>query len=115
MVLQVSNKTLTFAPVKQNVLTYRQNRGQKRANFSASFNACSLVVSDIFATLHTHNVRTYCSVRLFHFLLRAREAGATPISKGLFGVTFASFFVPMGQGVEREITSIFHLLNIRDL
>ena len=53
-------KTLTFAPVKQNVLTYRQNGGQKRANFSASFNACCLVVSDIFATLHTHT-HTQCS------------------------------------------------------
>ena len=54
MVLQVSNKTLTFAPVKQNVLTYRQNEGQKRANFSASFNAFSLVVSQKMTTLNTH-------------------------------------------------------------
>ena len=28
--------------------------GQKRANFSASFNAHCLVVSQEFATLHTH-------------------------------------------------------------
>ena len=47
-------KTLTFAPVKQNVLTYRQNEGQKRANFSASFNAFSLVVSQKMTTLNTH-------------------------------------------------------------
>ena len=49
--------------------------GQKSLDFSASFNAYRLVVSDIFATLHTHthNVRTYCSVRLFSFFLRARE------------------------------------------
>ena len=53
--------------------------GQKRANFSVSFNAYCLVVSQKFATLHTHthNVRTYCSIRLFHFLLRAREAWCT--------------------------------------
>ena len=64
MVLQVSNKTLTFAAVKQNVLTYRQNEEQKRANFSASFNACCLVVSQEFATLHTHthtHTHTQCS------------------------------------------------------
>ena len=71
--------------------------GQKRANFSASFNTHCLVVSQEFATLHTHthNVRTYCSVRLFSFLLRAREASATPIGKGLFGVPFVRFFVPV--------------------
>ncbi len=79
---------------------------QKRANFSASFNAHCLVVSQEFATLHTHththNVRTYCSVTLFSFLLRAREASATLISKGLFGVPFASLFVPVVSGAERQ-------------
>ena len=84
--------------------------GQKRANFSASFNTHCLVVSQEFATLHTHththththNVRTYCSVTLFSFLLRAREASATSISKGLFGVPFASLFVPAVSGTERQ-------------
>ena len=82
--------------------------GQKRANFSASFNAHCLVVSQEFATLHTHthththNVRTYCSVTLFSFLLRAREVSATLISKGLFGVPFASLFVPVVSGAERQ-------------
>ena len=81
--------------------------GQKRANFSASFNAHCLVVSQEFATLHTHNVRTYCSVRLFSFLLRAREASATPISKGLFGVPFASLFVSTTRSDERRMNRIF--------
>ena len=58
---------LYLCPVKQNVLTYRQSGGQKRANFSASFNAFSLVVSQKMTTLnthththtHTHHMRTY--------------------------------------------------------
>ena len=83
--------------------------GQKRANFSASFNTHCLVVSQEFAIshTHTHNVRTYCSVTLFSFLLRAREASATPISKGLFGVPFASLFVPAARGDERRMNRIF--------
>ena len=83
--------------------------GQKRANFSASFNAHYLVVSQEFATLHTHthNVRTYCSVTLFSFLLRAREASATPISKGLFGVPFVSLFVPAAHSSERRNNADF--------
>ena len=84
---------------------------QKRANFSASFNADCLVVSQEFATLHTHththNVCTYCSVTLFSFLLRAREASATPISKGLFGVPFVSLFVPAAHSSERRNNADF--------
>ena len=38
-----------------------------------------------------------------------------PLAKDHFGVAFASFFVPMSQGTERETIPIFHLLNIRDL
>ena len=70
-------------------------RGQKGVNSSASFNAWPLVVSEKMTTLHTHthNIRTYCSVRFFSFSLRAREMSATPISKGLHGVPFASLFV----------------------
>jgi len=52
--LLVSNKIPTFAPVKQNVLTYQQNGEQKSRGFSASFNAHCLVVSEKMTTLHTH-------------------------------------------------------------
>ena len=60
---------------------------QKSFNFSASFNAFPLAVSEEMTTLHTHththNVRTYCSVRLFHFFLRAREKRATYLKQRL--------------------------------
>ena len=55
---------------------------QKGIDFSASFNAFPLVVSEKMTTLHTHththHMRTYWYVILFHFFLRARETRVIP-------------------------------------
>ena len=83
----------------------------KGIDFSASFNAFPLVVSEKITTLHTHT-HTICapigSVILFHFSLRARETRVIPIGKGLSGVPFASLFMPTWQGRERENNKDFH-------
>ena len=83
---------------------------QKGIDFSASFNAFPLVVSEKITTLHTHT-HTICapigSVRLFHFFLRARNA-CNPIGKGLSRVPFASLFMPTWQGRERENNKDFY-------
>ena len=58
---------------------------QKSKNFSASFNADCLVVSEKMTTLytHTHSMRTYYSATLFHFFLRARKEHVNRIGKEL--------------------------------
>ena len=83
---------------------------QKGIDFSASFNTFPLVVSEKITTLHTHthHMRTYWYVILFHLFLRARETRVIPIGKGLFGVPFASLFMPAWQGRERENNKDFH-------
>ena len=65
--LFISKDYVTFAAVKQNVLTYRQSGWLKRANFSASFNADCLVGSEKMTTLHTFAKLNSC------FFLRARN------------------------------------------
>ena len=80
---------------------------QKGVNFSASFNAFPLVVSEKITTLHTI-CAPIGSITLFHFFLRARETRVIPIGKGLFGVPFASLFMPTWQGRERENNKDFH-------
>ena len=82
--------------------------GQKSFNFSASFNAYRLVVSNIFATLHTHththNVRTYYSVRFFSFLLRAREAWCNHnLQRDSQRISLQAFSCPTGYGAKRRI------------
>ncbi len=75
---------------------------QKSLDFSASFNAYRLVVSDIFATLH--NVRTYYSVRFFSFLLRAREAWCNhSLQRDSQRISLQAFSCPTGYGAKRRI------------
>ena len=68
--LFISKDCVTFAAVKQNVLTYRQKqKEQKGANFSASFNADYLVVYQKMTTLNTHtHTHTHTHTQCSHLL-----------------------------------------------
>ena len=69
--------------------------GQKRANFSASFNAHCLVVSQEFATLHTQYAHLLVTQYFFTFSYARAKRAVTPVNKGLHGVSFVRFFVPV--------------------
>ena len=85
--------------------------GQKRANFSASFNAHCLVVSQEFATLHTHNVRTYCSVRLFSFLYARARLAQPLLAKGSSEFPLLLFSCPLSAVPKDKIIRRFVLRN----
>ena len=87
---------LTFATVKQLVTTYPANLAQQRNfDFFAFFSALYLVVSDILLT-HTH---TQAHLAFNHTLFLSSYArakrGVTLVNKGLHGVSFIRFFVPV--------------------
>ena len=70
---------------------------QRNFNFFAFFSALYLVVSDILLThTHTHTQALLTSKPIFFVLSYARaKRGVTVVSKGLHGVSFVRFFVPV--------------------
>ena len=88
--------------MKQLAMTYPANPAQQRIfDFFAFFSALYLVVSDILLThTHTHtHTHTQAHLAFNHtFFLssyaRAKRA-VTPVNKGLLGVSFVRFFVPI--------------------
>ena len=69
---------------------------QRNFDFFAFFSALYLVVSDIFANTHTHTQALLTSKPTFFVLSYARaKRGVTLVNKGLLGVSFVRFFVPV--------------------
>ena len=91
---------LTFAAVKQLAMTYPANSAQQRNfDFFAFFSALYLVVSDILLThthTHTHTQAHLAFNHTFFLPSYARaKRGVTLVNKGLQGVSFVRFFVPV--------------------
>jgi len=89
---------LTFAAVKQLATTYQTNSAQQRNfDFFAFFSALYLVVSDILLThTHTHTQALLAFNHTFFLPSYARAKRAvTVVNKGLHGVSFVRFFVPV--------------------
>ena len=83
---------LTFAAVKQLAMTYQTNSAQQRNfDFFAFFSALYLVVSDILLT-HTH--LAFNHTFFLPSYARAKRV-VTLVNKGLHGVSFVRFFVPV--------------------
>ena len=83
--------------MKQLATTYQTNSAQQRNfDFFAFFSALYLVVSDILLT-HTHTHTGATSVKHIIFLLSYARANrvVTLVNKGLHGVSFVRFFVPV--------------------
>ena len=87
---------LTFAAVKQLAMTYPANPAQQRNfDFFAFFSALYLVVSDILLT-HTHTQAHLAFNHTFFLPSYARaKRVVTLVNKGLLGVSFVRFFVPV--------------------
>ena len=87
---------LTFAPVNKLAMTYPTNSAQQRNfDFFVFFSALYLVVSDILLT-HTHTqAHLAFNHTFFCYPTRARKRGVTVVNKGLHGVSFVRFFVPV--------------------
>ena len=76
--------------------TYQTTTAQQRNfDFFAFFSALYLVVSDILLT-HTHTHTLLTSKPIFFVLSYARaKRGVTLVNKGLLGVSFVRFFMPV--------------------
>ena len=76
--------------------TYQTTIAQQRNfNFFAFFSALYLVVSDILLT-HTHTQALLAFNHIFFLSSYARvKRGVTLVNKGLLGVSFVRFFVPI--------------------
>ena len=87
---------LTFAAVNKLATTYQINLAQQRnLSFFAFFSALYLVVSDILLT-HTHTQAHLAFNHTFFLPSYARaKRAATPVNKGLHGVSFVRFFMPV--------------------
>ena len=94
--LLILKRCLTFAAVKQLAMTYQTNLAQQRNfDFFAFFSALYLVVSDILLT-HTHTQAHLAFNHTFFLPSYARaKRGVTVVNKGLHGVSFVRFFVPI--------------------
>ena len=93
---------LTFAAVNKLATTYPANTTQQRnLSFFAFFSALYLVVSDILLThTHTHtHTHTQAHLAFNHTFFLPAYARAkrvvTLVNKGLHGVSFVRFFVPI--------------------
>ena len=82
--------------VNELAMTYQTTIAQQRNfYFFAFFSALYLVVSDILLT-HTHTQALLTSKPTFFVLSYARVRRiVTPVNKGLHGVSFVRFFVPI--------------------
>ena len=98
-------------------MTYPANPSQQRnLSFFALFSALYLVVSDILLThTHTQALLAFNHTFFLPFYARAKRA-VTLVNKGLLGVSFVRFFVPVcelsrKQNKKRlttEFTTIIH-------
>ena len=79
-------------------MTYQMNLAQQRnLSFFAFFSALYLVVSDILLT-HTHTQAHLAFNHTFFLPSYARaKRGVTLVNKGLHGVSFVRFFVPVWE------------------
>ena len=85
---------LTFAAVNELATTYQINLAQQRNfDFFAFFSALYLVVSDILLT-HTQAHLAFNHTFFLSSYARAKR-GVTLVNKGLLGVSFVRFFVPI--------------------
>ena len=92
---------LTFATVKQLAMTYPANLAQQRNfDFFAFFSALYLVVSDILLT-HTQAHLAFNHTFFLPSYARAKR-GVTVVNKGLHGVSFVRFFVPIYELSRRQ-------------
>ena len=96
--MPIRKRCLIFAAVKQLATTYPANSAQQRNfDFFAFFSALYLVVSDILLT-HTHT-HTHAHLAFNHTFFLSSYARAkrvvTLVNKGLHGVSFVRFFVPV--------------------
>ena len=117
--LPILKRCLTFAAVNKLAMTYQTNPAQQRNfDFFAFFSALYLVVSDILLThTHTHTQALLAFNHTFFLPSYARAKRAvTLVNKGLHGVSFVRFFVPVcelsrKQNKKRlttEFTTIIH-------
>ena len=96
--MPVLKRCYTFAGVNELAMTYQTTIAQQRNfDFFAFFSALYLVVSDILLThTHTHTQALLAFNHTFFLLSYARAKRAvTPVNKGLHGVSFVCFFVPI--------------------
>ena len=85
---------LYLCAVKQLAMTYPTTIAQQRNfDFFAFFSALYLVVSDILLT-HTQALLAFNHTFFLLSYARAKRA-VTPVNKGLHGVSFVCFFVPI--------------------
>ena len=84
-------------------MTYQTNSAQQRNfDFFAFFSALYLVVSDILLT-HTHTQALPAFKYIIFLLSYARaKRGVTLVNKGLLGVSFVRFFVPVCELYKRQ-------------
>ena len=101
--LPVLKRCLTFAAVNKLAMTYPANSAQQRnLSFFAFFSALYLVVSDILLT-HTHTQAHLAFNHTFFLLSYARAKRAVRlVNKGLHGVSFVRFFVPVCELYKRQ-------------
>ena len=98
--MSILKKCLTFAAVNELAMTYQTTIAQQRNfDFFVFFSALYLVVSDILLT-HTHtHTHTQALLAFNHTLFLSSYARAkcvvTLVNKGLHGVSFVRFFVPI--------------------
>ena len=115
--LPILKRSLTFAAVKQLAMTYQITSAQQRNfDFFAFFSALYLVVSDILLT-HTHTQAHLAFNHTFFLPSYARaKRGVTVVDKGLHGVSFVRFFVPVCElsrkqnknVLSTDLTTIIH-------
>ena len=90
----ILKRCYTFASVNELAMTYQTTIPQQRNfYFFAFFSALYLVVSDILLT-HTHTHLAFNHTLFLSSYARAKR-GVTPVNKGLLGVSFVRFFVPI--------------------
>ena len=90
-------------------MTYQTNSAQQRNfDFFAFFSALYLVVSDILLThTHTHTQAHLAFNHIFFLLSYARtKRVVTVVNKGLHGVSFVRFFVPVCELFRKQNKNI---------
>ena len=97
--LSILKRCYTFAAVNELAMTYQTTIAQQRnVDFFDFFSALYLVVSDILPT-HTH----LASNHTFFLPSYARaKRTVTLVNKGLHGVAFVRFFVPVCEPARKQ-------------
>ena len=103
--MPIIKRCLTFAAVKQLAMTYPANSAQQRNfDFFAFFSALYLVVSDILLT-HTQALLAFNHTFFLSSYARAKR-GVTLVNKGLHGVSFVRFFVPVCELSRKQYKNV---------